>query len=474
MEYKVSGFPANPLLQNLDNELIEAAGEQSQTDASMMFVHLRDARELLRHSPLDSDNGIEKAMAKGAIVLACAALEANLSHLTAVAEAFERSRPGTYQTPQLEYLRGRKTIVDAKGDIVEQNLKQNLEERLQVIPDLLAKAIRRRYQLPQRSAAIKKLRRTIARRDAIVHPRWERYLDRAGWMEAAEAVDAVELYLQSVQLQLHPYLVGYFAMLGTIPPGWHKHDGIDVGYRTRGSKRRVYPLSRMDHFGLAEVIVREWIDTVVFVRMALGNGVEGDSEGSGLTRAALILLYAMVDAQLAIVSQWRIAEDASRFSEPELNFLNEIAIGIGHDGEVSIDDDHHPFKQRIVAIPRILARAVEHKDVRINLGLSWGEKLLEGGRVRNKLVHSPVGEEIPIVTITELLGFAEAVKSYFSALCSEMPVVFVPYSSLIDSFELPTVLEVNRDLDAVRRLRAEGHEGPILFSWLQHNQTDLG
>jgi hypothetical protein len=64
------------------------------------------------------------------------------------------------------------------------------------------------------------------------------------------------------------------------------------------------------HF-LTEVIVREWIDTVVFVGLALGNGVEGgDSEGSGLTRAALILLYAMVDAQLAIVSQWRIAEDA--------------------------------------------------------------------------------------------------------------------------------------------------------------------
>ena len=59
---------------------------------------------------------------------------------------------------------------------------------MRMIPDLIARAVGRRYAFPERSSAIRKLRRTIDRRDAIVHPRWDRYLDRAGWYEAAEAV----------------------------------------------------------------------------------------------------------------------------------------------------------------------------------------------------------------------------------------------------------------------------------------------
>jgi hypothetical protein len=41
-------------------------------------------------------------------------------------------------------------------------------------------------------------------------------------MEAAQAVDAVELYLNSVQRQLHPYLVGYFGALFTVRGTLHR------------------------------------------------------------------------------------------------------------------------------------------------------------------------------------------------------------------------------------------------------------
>jgi hypothetical protein len=76
------------------------------------------------------------------------------------------------------------------------------------------------------------MRRTIARRDAIVHPTWNRYVSMVGWWEAAEAVDAVELYLNSVRASVHPYLIGYTHMLWTIK-GPTKHD-MGIGHRTFG------------------------------------------------------------------------------------------------------------------------------------------------------------------------------------------------------------------------------------------------
>jgi hypothetical protein len=337
-------LPPNPKLLNLDEDLLKAAGDLVPKNAELMFMHLRDAREFLRHS------GDDAVMAKGCIVLASAALESNLSHLSAVGLAFTDARPSTYSTPQFDFLKGHESVVDDRGQVVSRPLRQSLEDRLRIVPDLLARAIGRRYQLPSRSRAVKKLRETISRRDAIIHPRWDRYLRRPGGYDAAVAVDAVELYLESVSSGMHPYLMGYFAVLGTIPPGWHKNDGVDVGYRTRGKRDRSSGFVRMSDVGLLDVIAGEWRDANMLTTFALDSGVEGDSEGSSLSRAALILLYAMIDAELAIMAQWRIAEDPTRFEEAELNFLSEIAAGIGHDGEVTIDQDKQSFKKRITAV----------------------------------------------------------------------------------------------------------------------------
>jgi hypothetical protein len=451
-------LPPDPRLLNLDGELLEAAGELALSNTNLTFLHLRDARELLRNC------GEDRVLAKATIALASAALEANLAHLSAIGLKFDTVRPTIYTTPQLDFLRGYEEVINDRGDIVCRPLRDSLEQRMKAIPNLLARAVGRRYVLRSRSSAIHKLRRTIDRRDAIVHPRWDRYLDRAGWYEAAEAVDAVELYLQSVHLQLHPYLAGYFVMLGTIPPGHHKDDGVDVGYRTRKKRRRPFRLASMKEVGIREVMLGEWLDANVIVRFALDSGVEGDSEGSLLSRAALILLYAMLDAELGIIAQWRMDEDITRFREPEVNFLNEVAVGIGHDGEVAVEEDRQSFKQRIVAIPRILARRVEGKDVEINLGRQWGEHLIKGHELRNRLIHSSVGKPVERVTLTQLLAAAEAVKSYFVELVSVAPEVFKAHGAIVEAFGLPKRAEVEKNLAAVRKLRQDtAFEGPIPF-----------
>jgi hypothetical protein len=347
---------------------------------------------------------------------------------------------------------------------VTRQLRQSLEERLRTVPDLLARAVGRRYTLPVSSMPIKKLRKTIQRRDAIIHPRWNRYVHNVGLHEAAEAVDAVELYLQSVQMKLHPYLAGYFVMLGTIPPGWHKHDGTDVGYRTRAKRQRPLGFSRMRNVGVPQVIVSEWVGAYTITKFALESGVEGDSEGSLLSRAALILIYAMLDAELAIVAQWHMAEHPEVFDETETNFLNEVAIGIGHDGEVTVQEDRQSFKKRVIAIPRVLARKIEGREISVPLGKRWGEQLLKGHELRNKLVHVPIGKSIPRVSLSELLAAANAVRSYFTELSSLAPKTFIMHSLILKSFDLPLENDISRYLEEVRRFREKtGSDEPIAF-----------
>lgn len=454
-------MPPDRRLLNLDQELLQTAGDLTPSNCDLMFLHLRDSRNLLRGCDECRE---DRRLAKATIVIASAALESNLAHLSAIGLRFSAVRPTVYTTPQLNFLSGYESVVNERGIVVRRPMRQSLEERLRTIPDLLARAVGRRYELPERSSAIRKLRRTISRRDAIVHPRWDRYLSRAGWYEAAEAVDAVELYLESVQLQLHPYLVGYFTVLGTIPPGWHKHDGVDVGYRTRNRRTRAFPFASMKDVGIREVIVGEWLDAAMLVGFALDSGVEGDSDGSMLSRAALILLYAMMDAELGIVAQWRLAEDITRFQEPEINFLNEVAVGIGHDGEIAVQEDRQSFKQRILAVPRILARRVEGKEIEIDLGQQWGEQLLKGHDLRNRLIHTPIAEPIERVGLMELLAAAKAVKCYFSELVSVAPEVFKAHAVIIEDFKLPSDAEVERNLAEVRRLRRETNvQGPVSF-----------
>jgi hypothetical protein len=289
------------------------------------------------------------------------------------------------------------------------------------VPDLFARILGRRYTADAKSAASKKMQRTIERRDAIVHPRRDRDVSGLGWWEAAEAVDAVELYLASVDRCLRPYLIGYGWMLITIK-GPTKHD-VGVAHRTHGKKAPKRTTSTEPKtFG--ELLVRDWTDSKFMVMIALGQGTDVDSDGSMLTRAALVFLYAMIDAQLSIVAQWKIQQNPAAFQPTEILFLHEVAAGVGHDGEVWLDNDQHPFKKRIKAIPAMLSRIVDGKEFSPDFSSDWGHRLLAGYALRNRVVHSSPGETMPVVSKAELSAAVEAVRCYFVELATGAPKAF--------------------------------------------------
>ena len=429
-------LPNDPRLQNIDNELVEIVAQEFKQNIDLVGIHLRDARNILV-ALKKKDDGV---LAKAALLLAAAALESNLIYLSKITLRFADKRPKLFLKPQLDYLKGLEETIDERGQIVERSLKQSLEERLQIVPTLLARAVARSYKLPVRSSALKKLRRTIERRDAIVHPRWDKYVPQLGWWEAAEALDAVELYLNSVVTTLHPYLVGHIHVLYTIP-GYDHHE-VATGYRTVGKRGPNRKVSTMDEIGIRDVLLNEWTDSIILTHLALDSKCEGDSEGSMLTRAALVLLYAMLDAQLSVVAQWRMRETPSAFKDPEILFLNEYAVGVGHDGEVWVGDDQHTFKTRIKAIPAILARRVDGKEANVDLGKQWGEHLLQGYRLRNKVMHSALGESLPRVTKRELATASKAVLAYFEEVASKAPSCFEYVRTL-----LRTAADLTRRLD---------------------------
>lgn len=71
------------------NDLLKISETLLHAGIDRIYVHLLDARELLRLT----DHFV---MAKATIVLASAALESNLAHLTLRAQAFGRAKPELY------------------------------------------------------------------------------------------------------------------------------------------------------------------------------------------------------------------------------------------------------------------------------------------------------------------------------------------------------------------------------------------
>jgi hypothetical protein len=141
----------------------------------------------------------------------------------------------------------------------------------------------------------------------------------------------------------------------------------------------------------------------------------------------------MLDAQLSVVSQWRMREKADSFLEAEVLFLNEFAVGIGDDGDVWIGDDFQSFKKRIKAIPAILARRVDGVETSVDLGKQWGKDLIEGQALRNGVMHFAFGEPFPRVSKQELIRSANAVFSYFAELVSKLPTTFLYMGKLLES-----------------------------------------
>lgn len=420
----------DPRLKNIDDEVSGIVFQEFQKNIDLVAIHLRDARNLLYGARrLEGD----RVLSRAAVLLAAAALESNLVYLSGIVVEIARKKPGVLIPPQVRYLQGIDKTIDDNGRIVEKPARQSLSERLQVVPSLLARAIGRRYTLPRSSAGFRKLVRMIERRDALVHPRWDKYALHLGPWEAAEAIDAVELYLDSIASALHPYLIGYFSVLYTIPGS--DHHEVAVGHRTFGKKGPGNKLSTMEDVGIVEVLTNEWMEAGLAVELAFGHGCEGDSEGSMLTRAALVLLYAMLDAQLSVVAQWRMRERPDAFDEAEILFLNEFAVGIAHDGEIWIGEDHQSFKKRIKAVPAILSRRVDLREESIDLGGECGRDLLEGHLLRNSVMHLSYGTPLPRVTKQELSRYSKAVFAYFEELSKKLPTSFQYMEMLLNEMK---------------------------------------
>ena len=418
----------DPRLRNVDQELAETVFEEFKRNIDLVGVHLRDARNILDAVREDIK---DRALAKAAVLLASAALESNLVYLSGTALRLAEKRPKTLAPAQLRYLKGIEEYVDENGRVKERPMRQSLSDRLRIVPKLLARTASREYELKARSAAFLKLQRTIERRDAIAHPRSDRYVVTLGRWEAAEAIDSVELYLDSISKALHPYMVGYFSVLYTIP-GWDHHE-VAVGHRTLGKRGPKRMVSTMDEPGILKAATAEWFDAHFLVSMALAHDTEEDSQGSMLTRSALVLLYAMLDAQLSVMAQWRMRENIGRFREAEVLFLNEWASGIGHDGELWLDEDHQTFKSRIKGVPAILGRAVEHREAIVDLSKLWGNDLITGKALRDRLMHPAYGQPLVRVSKTELIQAAKAVFDYFEELTRIWPRTFQYLTVLLQS-----------------------------------------
>src|ERR1019366_7497660 len=166
-------FPVDPRLKNVDNELVEAVFQEFKRNVDLVGIHLRDARNMAFGV---RETGDDRVLRKAAIILSAAALESNLVYLSGVALRLAEKRVDTLAPPQLRYLKGVVETIDENGKVVETPARQSLRERLKIVPSLLARTILRSYELNTRSAWFTKLRRTIERRDAIVHPRWDSYV----------------------------------------------------------------------------------------------------------------------------------------------------------------------------------------------------------------------------------------------------------------------------------------------------------
>src|ERR1039458_6011164 len=183
----------------------------------------------------------------------------------------------------------------------------------------------------------------------------------------------------------------------------------------------------MAEIGITEIISREWLEAQMLTEFALESQCEGDSGGSMLTRAALVLLYSMLDAQLSVFAQAYLHSDKFRFEQPEILFFAEMAVGVETDGEIALTESHQHFRQRIAGIPRILARRVLGKEVTVHFGDKLGADLLRYKDVRDAVMHPRVGEEPPRVTKDELREAERAIRGYFSQLATAIPDIFRAY-----------------------------------------------
>ena len=226
-------------------------------------------------------------------------------------------------------------------------------------------------------------------------------------------------------------MVGYLSVLYTIP-GHDKHE-MATAYRTGSKRATKFAPIRMDQKDSRETIVSEWMDTLFMIKIALDHPTEGDSNGSMLTRAALILMFGMIEAELAAISYALMTGNIDKFEEPEVLFMLERVVKINDTAEVSMSESKTAFKQRIIAVPQILSRRILGKELEIRKGVRFWQELESFYTMRSRIMHPLANQEFPRVSKDELLQAWKATKSYFAMLKDGAPQLFGFFNELIKS-----------------------------------------
>jgi hypothetical protein len=143
------------------------------------------------------------------------------------------------------------------------------------------------------------------------------------------------------------------------------------------------------------------------------HGTEGDSEGSMLTRAALVSVYSMVMAHTSLLGKMAVVLNPGLFSEKEINFLNEKDYQWSDEGELILDTAKQTFKVRATVAMTLIAKKVSPNALAFQEGVTWFQLMFKDYLpMRNRVMHSKFGETTARVTKPELRAAFEAIRSY--------------------------------------------------------------
>jgi hypothetical protein len=412
----------------LDIKLAEISGEIYKKNVYLVGMHLRDAVNILTTTRTIPESARPDLLAKVCILFAAAGLETNLSYFCTLALAISEAAPESiYKEPEIAYLKAIQTRCrdDAEPKVEKQT--QHLWDRLLIVPKLLGKAFRRDFTMPASEPVADRLRYAVEKRDALIHPSWDRYPE-VGIQDAADAIYGVLEYLEAVRQQFHPFLIGYMTVLGSYFP---KVADL-VGEQPLPPRFRVL----RNREELIAAVAGEWLDAHTLFDVANVHHAEGDSEGSMLTRAALVGVYSMVMAHVSILGRMAVLLNPELFSEKEINFLNEKDYQWTDDGEMVLDTAKQNFKVRATLAATLIAKKVSPNALVFSEGVTWFQRMFKVYLpMRNQVMHSKFGESTARVTKPELRAAFEAIRSYAAHVAAAGGILGF-YQKLLDGSPL--------------------------------------
>lgn len=413
---------------NFDSKLLELSGETYKKHVHLVGMHLRDATNILYTLRSLSASHRPDLLAKATILFAAAGLESNLSYFSTLALAISEavSNP-IYKEPELEYLRAVQLEYSKNAELSPRNQKQSLKDRLLVVPKLLGRAFQREFQLTAGEYGLERLGNAIERRDAIIHPSWDKYPD-VGLADAVDAVYGVLEYVDSVRLQFFPYMIGYIVMMSSHAPilaDLAEKEPPPLRFRTLNERTE-----------LIEALSRDWLDAHMMFDIANMHPTEGDSDGSMLTRSALVSLYSMVSAHLSVLGKLARQLNPDVFTEKEVNYFNEEDYGMSNTGDAVLQLTKQRFEDRATIVPTLISKKLCPNVLNFERGVKWHQKMFKQYlEMRNSVMHSKFGECLPRVSKAELRDAFESAHQYCAHVASAGGILAF-YKPLLDKSPL--------------------------------------